>query len=142
VVSDGGYLADYEVTGGVLSLEKQVNYAVIGYKYKGIIETFTQGFQAQTENTQTTEKATCEVHIRTSNSVGGKVGTSLYDLQPIQDLESNDLNYLPSQLLDGTKQVDLNDDNFVDKRLFLVQDVPGPFTLNFMIPKTNYAVDQ
>lgn len=140
VVTDGGFLDDIAVSGGVLDLPDQATHAVVGYKYRGVIESMPMGFQVQGENTQTTMKAISRVGVRAANSVGGKFGTSPYKLEPVQELTPNDLNYIPPLPIDGTKYVDIADDNQLDKRFYLVQDEPGPFVATVLMVDANYAV--
>jgi len=129
VVTDGGYLADFTVTGGEISLGKQTCSAVLGYTYKGVIKSFCLGFQVQGENTQTTMKSISRVGLRTVASAGGKFGSSLYKLERVQELSQVDLNYLPPLPMDGTKYITYVDDNEKDKFFYIVQDEPLPLTI-------------
>lgn len=139
VVTDGGYLDDFAVSGGAISLGSQVTHAVLGYRYKGIIKSFCLGFQLQGENTQITMKAITQAGVRCIATAGGEFGSSLYRLQPIQELGQNDLNYLPPIPIDGTKMVSYSDDNTQDKFLYIVQDAPLPMTICSMIINANYT---
>lgn len=139
-VVDGGYLKDFAVSGGVIALEDQYTFAVMGYKYKGIIKSFCLGFTVQGENTQATMKAINRVGIRTVTSAGGKFGSSLYALEPVQELGPNDLNYLPPLPIDGTKYIDYVDDNKIDKFFYIVQDEPLPFHITSVIIQSNYTI--
>jgi len=109
VVGDGGFLNTFTVSGGTIDLGKEVGNAIVGYLYKGIIETFNLGFPAGSDNTQTTKKIVNRVSLRFLNSAGGKVGTSLYSLQSVQKRTEADLNYLPTVLMNGTKEVLVGD---------------------------------
>ncbi len=140
VVADGGYLGDYEASGGEIDLGRQVTHAVVGYKYRGIVKSFPLGFQIKEANTQTTMKAISRAGVRAATSVGGKFGTSPYKLEPVQELSQNDLNYLPPLPIDGTKYVGYVDDNELDKHFYLVQDEPGPFTACGVFLEANYTV--
>lgn len=142
VVTDGGYLDDFDVSGGAIDLGSQVTHAVVGYRYKGIIKSFCLGFQLQADNTQITMKAITEAHIRCVATAGGEFGTSLYTLQPVQELGQNDLNYLPPIPIDGTKQVSYSDDNTKDKFFYIVQDAPLPMTVTSVLLNANYARTQ
>lgn len=140
VVTDGGFLDDIAVSGGLLDLPDQVTHAVVGYKYRGVIKSFSLGFQLQGENTQTTMKAISQVGLRTVNSVGGKFGTNPYRLEAIQELSQDDLNYLPPLPMDGTKYITYSDDNEKDKYFYIVQDEPGPLHITNVIIDSNYSV--
>jgi hypothetical protein len=140
VVTDGGYLSDFDVSGGEIAIGSQVTHAVIGYRYKGIIKSFCLGFQVQGSNTQTTFKAISRVGMRMVASAGGEFGSSLYKLEAIQELSQNDLNYLPPLPIDGTKYVSMVDDNTEDKYFYIVQDAPLPLHVAAVMIEANYAV--
>lgn len=140
VVADGGYLSDYAIDSDTLDLETQVLSAVVGYRYKGIIKSFCLGFQIQGENTQMTMKSISRVGVRTVTSAGGEFGSSLYRLEPIQELSQNDLNYLPPLPMDGTKYISYTDDNEIDKYWYLVQNKPLPFVATCLMVDANYSV--
>lgn len=140
VVADGGYLNDYLITGGTVDLGKQVTSATIGYKYKGILKSFCLGMQIQAVNTQITMKAISGFSVRCVASAGLKVGSSLYKLEPVQQLSQNDINYLPPIPIDGTKDVAFSDTNERDKYFYVVQDEPLPATVVCVMLTTNYTV--
>ena len=140
IVTDGGYLTDFDISGGTQDLGKQVTHAVIGYKYKGIIKSFSLGFQIQGVNTQRMEKAISEVGVRCVATAGLEVGSSLYHLEPVQELTQDDINYLPPLPIDGTKFVQFSDDNERDKFFYLVQDDPLPATVTTAIITANYTL--
>ena len=139
VVTDGGYLDDFEITGSTLDLGGPVLSIVVGYRYKGIIQSFPLGFQINAENTQTTMKAITRVGVRAVASAGGKIGSTLYRLQPVQELSQNDINYLPPLPIDGTKYITYVDDNEKDKVFFVVQDIPLPFVVTSVMLDANYS---
>lgn len=141
VVADGGYLADFAVSGGTVDFGTQCTSVVVGYGYRGVIKTFPLGFQIQGNNTQITLKDIVAVYLRTVASAGGYIGSSPYDLQPVQDLSQADINYLPPIPIDGTSDsVDYTDDTEVDKCLWIVQDLPLPFQICSVVMEANYAI--
>lgn len=140
VVTDGGYLDNFTISGGSIEFDGQVNSVVFGYSYKGIIKSFCLGFQMRGENTQTTMKAISQVGFRAVSSAGGMVGSSLYDLEPVQQLSQSDLNYLPPLPIDGTKYVDYVDVNEKDKYFYVVQSEPLPLILTSVMINAHYTV--
>jgi len=142
VVTDGGYLSDYEVSGGEIDLGSQVLSAVFGYRYKAIIKSFCLGFQVKAESTQTTMKAITKVGLRCVASAGGQFGSTLYHLEPVQELSQNDINYLPPIPIDGTKYISYSDDNEIDKYFYVVQDAPIPFTITCVMIDANYSTSR
>lgn len=140
VVTDGGYLSDFVISGGTLDLGAQVLSCVVGYRYRSTIKSFCLGFAVQGENTQTTMKAISRVGFRAVATAGGKVGSSLYRMQPIQELSQNDINYLPPIPTDGTKYINFSDDNERDKYFYIVQDLPLPMTVTCAMVDASYSV--
>lgn len=140
VIADGGFLDDFAVSGGSISFNKQITHIVLGYKYKGIIKSFSLGFQAQGINSQRTMKALSEFGVRCVATAGLEVGASLYKLEKVQELSQDDINYLPPIPIDGTKYVSFSDDNEKDKFFFLVQDLPLPATVTTVIITGNYTL--
>lgn len=140
VVSDGGYLTDYAISGGSQDLGKQVTHAVVGYKYKGIIKSFSLGFEINGLNTQRMMKAISEFGVRCVSTAGLEVGSSLYKLEAVQELTQDDVNYLPPVPIDGTKFISFSDDNQRDKFFYLVQDSPLPAVVTTAIVTANYTV--
>lgn len=138
VVSDGGYLSDFTVSGGEIDFTNQVNSVVIGYKYAGVVKSFSLGFANGAEQTQATFKAISRVGFRCVASAGIKFGTTRYRLEPLQDINDGDLNYLPPAPIDGTKYLSYSDDNERDKFFFVVQDEPLPCTITCVIVEANY----
>lgn len=143
IVADGGYLSDFTISGGTVDLGTQVASVVVGYRYRGVIKTFPLGFQISGSNTQVTLKDIVTVYLRCVASAGGYVGSGPYNLQPVQELNQDDLNYLPPIVIDGTSDpVDYTDDTEIDKCLWVVQDLPLPFHICSVVINANYAEKQ
>lgn len=140
VVTDGGFLDNFDVSGGAITLDSQTSSLVIGYTYTGVIKTFCLGFQFQGANTQTTLKNVIRAGLRCVSSAGLRFGTSRYALEDVQELSQNDLNYLPPLPIDGTKYVDYTDDSEEDKFLYIVQDQPLPAQIACTMIEAQYAV--
>jgi hypothetical protein len=140
VAADGGFLDDFDVSGGVIPLEQEVTSVVVGYGYEGVLESFSLGFQLQGDNTQITQKVINRVGMRLCDTSGGRFGTSRYRLDPVQKLTQTDLNYLPPKPINETVFVDYLDDHKVDKGYVVVQDVPLPMVLTAALVECSYAV--
>lgn len=140
VVADGGFLDAETVSGGSITLEEQTTSVCIGLQYTGIIKSMCLGFQYQGYNTQVTLKEISRMSVRCVNTLGLKCGASLYDLQDVQLRSQGDINYLPPQPIDGTKDVDYTDDSEEDKFFYIVQDQPLPATVANFFVEANYAV--
>lgn len=133
VVADGGYLDDFAVTGDTIEFDNEYTSICVGYKYRGLIKSFPLGFQLQAQNTQKMPKTITSAHIRTTATAGGEFGTNMYDLEPLQDIEPDVLNYLPPVPIDGTKEITYNDSAEVDKSFYIAQDLPLPMNVTCVI---------
>lgn len=140
VVTDGGFLSTFDVSGGEIEFNQEVLNVVVGYRYIGEIKSFNLGFQVKAENTQTTMKAISRVGMRCVSSSGVKFGTDRYRIEPLQQLTQGDFNYLPPLPIDGTKYLTYADDNEIDKYFYVVQDEPLPMTLTTVMIECNYTV--
>lgn len=140
VVADGGYLDDFAVSSGEIDLGREVTHAVVGYIYRGEIKSFSLGFLAQGYNTQATMKAISRVGVRANDTAGGKVGTSPYRLDPVQDILQGSLNYLPPLPINTTKYVNYVDTSQLDKFLYVVQDLPLPMKVSAVMLEADYAL--
>ena len=139
VVTDGGFLSTFTVSGGTITLPNQTTSIVVGLQYTGIIKTMSLGFVFQGHNTQITYKEVNKFSVRCVNSMGLKAGTSLYGLTDVQLRTPTDINYLPPSPIDGTQDVEVTDDSEEDKFIYLVQDQPLPACVtNFMV-EADYA---
>ena len=140
VVTDGGFLNDFDIDSDTIEFEDEALFAVVGYKYKGVIKTFNLGFSAGRDNTQATPKAINRAAVRAVDSAGCKIGSSMYRLEPMQERTEADLNYLPTALVNGTKDVVYSDDLEVDKHLYIIQDVPLPLHITAVMLVAAYTV--
>lgn len=140
VVADGGYLNDFAISAGAVDFGQQITHAVIGYKYKGILKSFSLGFPMQGVNTQATMKNIAKFGVRCVSSAGLEAGSSLYKTERVQELTQDDINYLPPIPIDGTKYVQFTDKSEKDKFFYIVQDEPLPAVITSVIITTNYTV--
>lgn len=138
VVADGGFLDVFTPTDGTIDLTTQFTSVVVGYKYRGIIQSFTLGFQLQGDNTQINQKALNRVGLRFYNTAGIRFGSNAYRLDPVQMLRQTDLNYLPPLPMNGTQDIRIADTLDRDKAFVLVQDQPLPATITAIILGANY----
>lgn len=140
IVQDGGYNGAQVISGGAVTLNEQTTSVCIGYLYTGIIKSMCIGFQLQASNTQVTQKEIDRVSLRCVNSLGMKVGSSLYDLQEVQLRSPSDINYLPPAPVDGTQDIDVDSDSEEDFYFYIVQDQPLPCTIASYFLEANYAM--
>jgi hypothetical protein len=139
LVADGGYYADFTVSGGLITTSTQIHSACVGLKYTGEAQTFSIGTQVKGENTQSYMKLLTKIGVRLNFSAGGKIGSSRYELNQIQELTQQDVNYNPPILINGTKYINIMDKGELDKSIYIIQDQPLPFDLAALFIDIEYA---
>lgn len=140
IVLDGGYDSSQTVMNGAITLDEQTTSICVGYLYTGVIKSMCIGFQIQGSNTQVTAKEIDRISLRCVNSLGMKVGSSLYDLQEVQLRGPSDLNYMPPAPVDGTQDIDVDSDSEEDFYFYIVQDLPLSCTIASYFLEANYAM--
>ncbi len=144
IVGDGGYLGEETVSaGGVLTLDRQVTVACIGFKYIGLIKSFNLGFMMQGVNTQVLVKNINKAVCRFVASAGGEIGPSLYRMEPIQVFDPAGYYNLPPLPMDGdSKEIVFDDSYDKEKFIYFRQTEPVPLQLTGIFLTTNYGVSQ
>ena len=140
VVADGGYLDDFVVDGsGEITLDRETTVAVVGFKYTGLIKTFNLGMNIQGINLQTTLKNLYRAGIRFVASAGGEIGTSLYNMEPIQEFDPSGLFDSPPVPMDGDKYVNYKDEFAKEKTIFIQQTEPLPLNVTAVMSDVKYS---
>jgi hypothetical protein len=132
VLADGRIYPDVVVTNGAIELVRQVSYARIGKKYRGIIIPLNLVLVGQVQNSISFAKNISETALTVANTIGVKCGTSLYSLQEIYASEEGQLTDRPPVPVTGSIVLPIEDRWSSDKELIYVQDDPYPCTLNIM----------
>ncbi len=141
VVGDGGYLDDFVVdSSGEITLDREITVAVAGFKYTGLIKTFNLGMNIQGVNLQSTLKNMYRSGIRFVASAGGEIGTSQYNMEPIQEFDDSPSLYdAPPTIMDGDKYVGYNDDFKKEKVLFIRQTEPLPLNMTSIMSDIKFS---
>ncbi len=138
VVADGAYIGEYTVTSGAIELEGSYSVIIVGLGYTGIFKTFNYGFNISVKTTQTSQKNLIKAFIRFIKSAGGKFGDSLYNLVPIQQFNPDGFYDIPPLLMDNDKEITYNNNNIsIEKRVYIVQDLPLPMQITMIVPYFN-----
>lgn len=132
VLADGGFLETQTVSSGEITISEQVSVAYVGLNYTGILKSFNLGFIADATNTQNTKKNIYKVNIRFNYSAGGKFGTSLYNLENIQDFNPLGKFDSPPVLMLGDKEIKYKDDYKKEKKYYVVQNEPLPLNITMI----------
>lgn len=136
VVGDGKYLGEFAVdAAGELELiddsgnNIEVSVAYFGRSYIGLMKTFSFGFQSEAINTQITEKSLVRVWLKLAFSGGGEVGSSLYRMTEVQEIDMTGSYDIP-ELIDGlSRDMTIEDSMEREKAFILRQKYPLPFCL-------------
>ena len=132
VVTDGGYLEEFTVTNGGITLPREATSAVVGLGYKGLLKTFNLGVYANGKNYQTTRKRISEFVLRFVFSAGGKIGTDIFSLMDVQYFSIDGFLDLPPLPMDGDEKRTIPDTTSEKKEIFIVQDLPLPLNLTML----------
>lgn len=145
VVGDGGYLGEFVVDGSgeiTLPTNKEVSVAWVGFKYEGLIKTFNLGFFVGSVETRATAKAVHRSYITFISSAGGQYGTDLYNMQDIQEYDTESLYDFPPLPMDGQSRPLLLNDNFSkEKFLYMRQEEPLPLQITGVITEVYYVAE-
>ena len=138
VLADGAVHPDVTVSGGYITLAYQTFYAIMGYKYRGVLRTPPIEVQAMNIPVAGREKTFNKIGIKLMDSLGVKYGTStksLYTLnQPAYFTEGSDYYDRPARLFSGVKMVSDLGGTAIEKRITIVQDDPLPCYVLGLIP--------
>ena len=144
VVGNGGYVGDFLVENGKINISSantnKLGSAVIGLKYKGILKSPNYGMQFQGGQTFTKPKNIVAVDILFAFSAGGKVGTSLYNLEEIQHFNSDGLYDCPALPMNSSEKIYLKDDYNKHKHYYIVQDKPLPMNIMMVTPEVKQVI--
>lgn len=133
--ADGGVVQGLTVTAqGTVDIEYQASYVNIGLPYYGIIRTMPLEGGGDNGPSATKNKSLNRVGVRFINTLGAKIGTSLYNMTSVPFRDASDLMGRPAPLFNGIKEVSVGDDWNADKSIFIYQDLPLPCTVAVLQP--------
>lgn len=133
VFADGGYVGTYLVENGKIVLDRAFTTITIGYPYTGIAKTFNIGSWYDGFNSQTAKKRVVSMVVRFLNSASFKIGTSLSNLQPMQEFKPDGFYDSAPVLMDGDVTLNgYNDTHDKEKCLYFVQDEPTPCNITMV----------
>ena len=145
VLGNGGYIGDFKVIDGKVDISSantnKVGTAIIGLKYKGMLKSMNLGIQAQTGQTYTKNKNIISMILKLNFSAGGKVGTSLYNLEDVQAFDPDGLFDLPPLAMDTDKKILCEDKYEKEKHYYIVQDQPLPFRISMVVPEYKHVMN-
>lgn len=132
VVSDGSKHPDRTVSSGAISLQEQASVIHVGEKFLGILA--PENLEGGGENGpgQTKVKTIEKFGLRLLETLGVKIGTSLYNLKTLVDWSNNNITDRPPPVFSGIKVEPYQDSWTREKIVYVVQDEPVPCTVQFI----------
>lgn len=130
VVLDGGTGASAIVTGGGVSFGRQISKAIVGFPYRGTVETLNLDSGGILGPAEGKVRSLIKAGFRFSNTVGAKFGTSIYKLQGITFQSTGGIADRPPPPFTGLK-TETYSDSWEEsyKKVIVVQDSPLPCVL-------------
>ena len=105
------------------------------------LKSMNLGIQAQTGQTYTKNKNIISMILKLNFSAGGKVGTSLYNLEDVQTFNPDGLFDLPPLAMDTDKKILCEDKYEKEKHYYIVQDQPLPFRISMVVPEYKHVMN-
>lgn len=142
VVADGGQHPQKTVSGGVLTLDRQVSVAHIGLGYSGYIETNSLEGGGTNGTSQTKRKSVHSVGVRFLESLFAEVGDSYYTLEQIYERRASMKMDRPPLLYTGDKKINIINRSLDDydsgwertKSILIRQSLPFPCNVQMLVP--------
>lgn len=132
---DGGVVENLMVEDGIVELENQASYVIIGLPYLGIYQSMDIEGGGDNGPGVTKQKSISQVGARFLNTLGCLVGTDLYKLDRVTFRTSADLTSRPPPLFSGVKMVNVRDSWEAEKYIYCVQDKPLPCNIQLLAPR-------
>lgn len=112
---------------GSITLRDQNSKVHVGFGYRGLAVTMNIDIASgQGGSSQAKVRRILNVLPRFHNTIGAKLGTSLWNVQPIVFKGLNDVTDRPSRLSSGISEIRPEDEHSRDKKIVLQQDIPSP----------------
>lgn len=137
ILADGGTHPVRTVSNGLVELDEDTGYLVVGLGYYGIGKTQSIEGGSETGIAQTKPRIIDNVSVQLRASLGTKFGTSLYNLENPDYRETGEVAGRPPRVVDDVIEVPIPD-NWDDgkKNLFWLHDVPLPSNLQLLVVQT------
>lgn len=132
---DGGVVENLMVEDGIVQLENQASYVIIGLPYLGIYQSMDIEGGGDNGPGVTKQKSISQVGVRFLNTLGCLVGTDLYKLDRVTFRTTADLTSRPPPLFSGVKMVNVRDSWEAEKYIYCVQDKPLPCNIQLVAPR-------
>lgn len=136
ILVDGSTHADRVVVSGSITLDRPGSTVHVGLKYSSVLQTMRPDLGAVNGTGQSRRRSVASCVFRLLNTVGGKFGPALDNLNPFPTLRPAAPIGTPPQLFNGdTNEVVFPANMNTDGYVFFVQDQPLPATIVAMMPR-------
>lgn len=132
---DGGVVENLMVEDGIVELENQASYVIIGLPYLGIYQSMDIEGGGDNGPGVTKQKSISQVGVRFLNTLGCLVGTDLYKLDRVTFRTTANITSRPPPLFSGVKMVNVRDSWEAEKYIYCVQDKPLPCNIQLLAPR-------
>ena len=141
VVTDGAIHPDRTVSSNTVSLAYQASVVHVGFSYNGILKTMNLEVGATAMGpSQNRYKSIYRAGIKFFDTLGARMGTTLYNTKQILFRNTNSLLNNPPELFTGTKDIAFKDSFNNEKNVVILQTFPLPCAVQQIIPFSNTTV--
>ena len=135
ILADGAVHPRRTVSGGQISLDLEAGKVQVGLPYSAIFKSVPLEAGAAEGTAQGKIKRIDQLTLRLYQTMGGKVGPDLDNLEALLYREPGDDMDAALPLFTGDRQIDFPGDYETAGQLYVVQDEPLPLTICALIPR-------
>lgn len=137
ICADGGSHSDKTVSSGEVEIDFETTTAHVGLKYISLYKSTNLEGGGTIGVAQSKKRNVFKIDVRFLNSLNCLAGTNPYGLDRINFRTALDLTNRPSPLFTGIKSIAYFDKTENEKNLYIVQDLPLPCNIQFIMPWFN-----
>lgn len=134
ILADGGVIEGRTVQNGIVSLDDDAGYVIVGLKYVGIGKTQEILGGERIGRSMTKQRNITNIKVKFRASLGTKFGTSLYNLEEPPYREFGEVAGRPPRLVDGVIQIETPDSWDNIKHVYWLHDTPTPSNIQYIQP--------
>lgn len=137
--ADGARHPDKVVTGGAVTLDRSATKAHVGYHTSAYIRTLPAEAGAGNGTAQGKMKQVARVKVRVVETIGGKAGRELSDLDTLNVRSFDDAMNATPAIRSGIFETLMDASYDREGQFYIVQDFPAPMTIAALIPEFDTA---
>lgn len=137
-IVDGGIGQSYEIgNDGILKLQAQSSFVIVGFKYLGLVKTLNLNSLSQSGSTASYKKQINSFNVCFLNTMSVKTGTNLYNLDVLYNGPS-ELIGKPPLLMNGVYTFKTGDEPSKEKELYFLKDDYSSCNIQYLSIDINY----